>query len=303
MSKYSDNMPPSLKGAIEWLYDDVKPGSTVLDFGCSTGYFGKYLKDNKKCFVYGLEISEDIKEARKNLDGVYSFDLDGVWPAEIFERKYDVLFFGDVIEHLKYPKEVLSKAKKLLNPKGKVFISTPNVAHLSVRLELLGGNFEYESMGILDNTHLKYFTLQSLRKLAQESGFIIKKIDSSTNDYPKEVTNKLLEKLGLSANKKFWKLTKTLEARAFQYKLTLIPRDDNINHEAFIVEKPDQFKDNYIDDLNQQIINLKQHADEQSKIISHWMIKAQEAQNTPEYRRLFTHKIKDRIKNLYRKKK
>lgn len=299
MSKYSDNMPPSLKGAIEWLYDDVEPGSTVLDFGCSTGYFGKYLKDTKKCFVYGLEISEDIKEARKNLDGVYSFDLDGSWPEEVFERKYDALFFGDVIEHLKYPEEVLRKAGKLLKPGAKIFISTPNIAHISTRLELLGGNFEYESMGILDNTHLKYFTKKSLTQLVDSAGYDIVRLDSSTNDYPKEIIKKILKKNGLVAEQKFWDITKSLEARAFQYKLILVKKEQKTaGHspsKTEIVQKPEQYRDNYISDLKSQIDILKHHAEEQAKIIEHWKQEAEQAQGKISIRNI-ARKLKKKLK-------
>ena len=272
MSKYSENMPPSLKGAIDWLYDDIEEGSVVLDFGCSTGYFGKFLRDNKKCKVYGLEISEDIKEAKNNLDGIYSFDLDGKWSDEIFERKYDALFFGDVIEHLKHPDIVLKKASRLLKNDGKIFISTPNIAHISTRLELLGGNFEYEPMGILDNTHLKYFTKNSLIKLVQNAGYEVQRIDSSTNDYPNEIINKILKSYGLVADEKFWKMAKSLEARAFQYKLVITKKSRQTSSktvESEVVQKPEQFRDNFVSDLKSQIVKLKRHADEQALIIKH----------------------------------
>lgn len=277
MSKYSENMPPSLRGAIEWLYDDIKEGSTVLDFGCSTGYFGKYLKDSKNCIVYGLEISDDLKEAKKVLDGVYSFDLDGDWPTEIYERKYDALFYGDVLEHLKYPADALKKSKKLLKPGGKIFISTPNIAHISTRLELLGGNFEYEKMGILDNTHLKYFTLSSFSKIAAEAGYHIERVDSSTNDYPRGIIEKILEKYGLKANAKFWKIVNEMEARIFQFKMVLSPVIPGEKPKvAKPIQKPEQFRDDFVGDLQGQIEAIKNHANEQKKIIEHWQ-KAAEA--------------------------
>jgi 2-polyprenyl-3-methyl-5-hydroxy-6-metoxy-1,4-benzoquinol methylase len=262
MSKYSDNMPPSLKGAIEWMYGYIKPESVLLDFGCSTGYFGEYIKKHKNCTVYGVEISNDIEQARKVLDGVYSFDLDGNWPNEVYERTYDYLFFGDVIEHVKNPRLVLENCHKLLNNDGKIFISTPNVAHLSTRLELMAGNFEYEPMGILDETHLKYFTKNSLKKIVRDAGFSIDVIDYSTNDYPKEVTEQLLEKLDLKPGRNFWKMTKSVEARAFQYKLVLSKlggKTKKKHNNVMVPEKPAQYRD----DL------LKKHADEQARIIGH----------------------------------
>jgi 2-polyprenyl-3-methyl-5-hydroxy-6-metoxy-1,4-benzoquinol methylase len=280
MSKYSENMPPSLRGAVEWMIDDIEPGSTVLDFGCSTGYFGTYLKDSMGCTVYGVEISDDIKAARKVLDGVYSFDIDAEWPKEAYERTYDYLFYGDVIEHLKDPEAALKRSQKLLKPGGKIFISTPNVAHLSIRLELLLGNFEYESMGILDNTHLKYFTQHSLTELVKRAGYNVERIDYNVNEYPREVAQKLLDKAGLKATDVFWDIAKTTEARAHQWQLVIVPRRGSTPARvAKPTLKPEQYKANYIKDLTSQITALDNHAKEQAKIIEHYKGKAETAES------------------------
>ncbi len=255
MSKYSENIPASIIGAIGWFYDEIPEGAKVLDVGCSTGYYGAYIKKNKKCSVYGVEVSQDKVQARKVLDGVYSFDLDGEWPEEVYENSYDVVFIGDVIEHLKDPGLALSKVLKLLSEEGKVYVSTPNVAHQSVRLELLGGNFEYEQMGILDNTHLKYFTLNSLTRIVDGAGYCIERLDSSESDYPKEVTQSLLDSYGLKASKKFWDMMATPEARAFQYKLVLSRKKSNVKSAVVpdMPRKPEQYKADFISNLQTQV--------------------------------------------------
>lgn len=272
-SKYSENMPADLKSAIGWMYDYVKPGSVFLDFGCSTGYFGGLIKNAKNAQVYGVEISEDRKEANKVLDGVYSFDLDGDWPDKIYERKYDYAFFGDVLEHLKYPEEALKKTAKLLKDGGKVFVSIPNIAHISTRLELMGGNFEYEPMGILDSTHLKYFTLSSFSQLANNAGYKIKSIDYTVNDYPREIIAKILTRLGLKTHDTFWEMTETIEARAYQYKFILAPSDKKITQKKLPTKslpgKPEQQRDSYIEDLRTQAEVLHEHSKKQAKIMEH----------------------------------
>lgn len=267
MSKYSNNIPPSLIAAIGWFYDDIPKGSAVLDFGCSTGYYGEYIKKNKNAAVYGVEISEDRFEAEKVLDGVYSFDLDGEWPAAIYERKYDVVFYGDVIEHLKDPEEALRKTKKLLKLNGKVYVSTPNIAHTSIRLELLGGNFEYESMGILDNTHLKYFTLNSLTKLVTDAGYSIDRIDYSISDYPKEIVQEILNNYGLKASSKFWEMLGQPTARAFQHKFVLSPLRPGVKKAKIPrpAVKPEEYKANYIKNLLNEINATREAYEAQSK--------------------------------------
>lgn len=269
MSKYSDNIPPSILGAIGWFYDDIKENTTFLDFGCSTGYYGAYIKEHKNCKVYGVEISDDKKEAEKVLDGVYSFDIDADWPKAIYERKYDAVFFGDVIEHLKDPELALKKTIKLLKFGGCVFISTPNVAHMSVRLELMGGGFEYESMGILDNTHLKYFTLSTLQRICASAGYDIDRIDSSLSDYPRGLIRTLLEKYGLEPHEKFWKLASDATARTFQYKLILKPTKKGAKKQpqANPLQKPEQFKVDYIEDMNAELARRQQRIDELVKFL------------------------------------
>jgi len=268
MSIYSENLPPSLKGAIEWMLPLINESSTVLDIGCSTGYFGKFLKDTKNCAVYGVEISEDIKQAKKVLDGTYTFDLDGEWPKDVYERKYDYVFFGDVLEHLKDSEQALRKTIKLLKPGGKVFVSVPNVAHISVRLELLNGGFEYEPMGILDRTHLKYFTLDSFKALSVSAGYHVDSVDYSVNDYPYEVVKKMVKKAGLTADKRFWDIVNSIEARAFQYKFVLsIGGSAKKTILKDLPQKPEKYRDSYIAEYEDRFNNLHKHADDQAKII------------------------------------
>lgn len=274
MSKYSENMPPDLKTAIGWMYDFIKPNTTFLDIGCSTGYFGSLIKQAKQAKVYGVEISEDAKQARKVLDGVYEFDLDGSWPKAIYQRKYDYAFFGDVLEHLKNPGQALVNTRKLLKPGGLLFVSIPNIAHLSIRIELLKGSFEYEPLGILDDTHLKYFTLRSFSELANNSGFRIKAVDYNVNDFPREVATKLLAKYGLKPIEKFWQKVDSIEARAYQYKFIMTPSTKKTIQKKLptkpLPDKPLQQRDDYIANLRTQAEVLHKHSDEQAKIIKHY---------------------------------
>lgn len=303
MSKYSDNMPPDLKDAIGWMYDYIEPNKVFMDFGCSTGYFGSLIKEAKTNKVYGVEISPDIREARKVLDGVYSFDLDGDWPEEVYERKYDYLFFGDVIEHLKDPGLALKKCKKLLKPNGLIFISTPNIAHVSIRLQLMGGNFDYEPMGILDNTHLKYFTRKSLKALVEEAGYYPKVMDFSANDYPDESISHILNKLGLKPQAAFWALINKPEARAFQHKFIIAPRTRS--NEAAVpkrpsdYQKPETIRNAELDDLKDKVKNLEDHAKKQAAIIEHYVIENKQLEETLAASVL--HKVSRKAKRVARK--
>jgi len=153
----------------------------VVDFGCATGYLANLLTQ-EGCRVTGVEINpEAAKVAEAYCDKVIVADLDYTDITELLAHEtYDVAVFGDVLEHLRDPWRVLRTAQKILNPDGYIVASIPNIAHGAIRLALLEGRFEYRQLGILDNTHLRFFTRQSLYKLFEDTGFFIDSIAYTT---------------------------------------------------------------------------------------------------------------------------
>jgi SAM-dependent methyltransferase len=87
------------------------------------------------------------------------------------ERLFDSVLLMDVLEHLPDPAPVLAEARRLLRPGGRLFVSVPNVANLTVRLALLFGRFEYGDRGIMDRTHLRFFTRKSALRMLRNAGF------------------------------------------------------------------------------------------------------------------------------------
>jgi SAM-dependent methyltransferase len=125
--------------------------------------------------VTGIELdAEEAELAREHAERVVVADLDGYDPGELQDIEgFDVITFGDVLEHLRDPEAVLRSFARLLHRDGYVVVSLPNVAHVDVRLSLLRGRFEYGPWGLLDRTHLRFFTLSSLRQLLRSAGLVI----------------------------------------------------------------------------------------------------------------------------------
>ena len=146
----------------------------VVDFGCATGYFAQLL-GQKGCIVTGVEINPNAaKVAEQYCEQVIVADLDFTALTDILpEQAFDVAVFGDVLEHLRDPWRVLEETKRILKPDGYVVVSIPNVAHGAVRLALLEGKFEYEKYGLLDNTHLRFFTRKTVEELFAWTGYFI----------------------------------------------------------------------------------------------------------------------------------
>lgn len=171
----------------------VPVNSLVLELGCSTGFMGEYLVKNKKCKVFGIEKNKiEAEIAKKKLNGVLVSDIEekGIFFETIKltkGEKFDVILATSVLEHLKNPDLVLKNLKKILTKDGIIIISTPNIAHWKMRLSLLKGEFEYSDYGVLDNTHLRFFTIKSLKKILERNDFLIKEqiIDPEGGGFPR----------------------------------------------------------------------------------------------------------------------
>lgn len=157
------------------VLQQVPPKSRVLEFGPATGYMSEVLTTRLDCSVVGIEISPEAAElARAHCDEVIVGDADTLDFEEAFgERRFDAVLFADVLEHLRDPGSVLERIRPLLAEDGIVVASVPNIAHGSVRLALLTGEFRYRRVGLLDDTHLHFMTRETLQELFEGSGFLV----------------------------------------------------------------------------------------------------------------------------------
>jgi len=155
------------------VFNVVPENSRCLDVGCWTGNLGRLLIEEKGCVVHGLDGLKSVLDEAKGVgySRTYEWNLN-VDPLTAFEtnERYDVIIFADVLEHLVDPGAVLTFFASLLRPGGKIIVSLPNVAFCMNRLQLLFGRWEYKDFGILDKTHLKFYTLQSSRLLLEQAG-------------------------------------------------------------------------------------------------------------------------------------
>src|SRR5215211_8614384 len=153
----------------------------VLDVGCAAGNLAEVLAE-RGCRVTGIEIDpEAARQAEERCERVIVGDVARLdLGAELDEESFDVVLLGDVLEHLKDPLQTLKRLKTFLCPEGYVVASIPNVAHGSVRLSLMQGRFRYRSLGLLDNTHLRFFTRETVEQLFKDAGFLIAELRHTT---------------------------------------------------------------------------------------------------------------------------
>ena len=146
---------------------------SILDLGCGAGNLGKALKQQQNCVVHGVELSREASTiAEKNLDRVWTDNLNRFDPT-FCNRKYDTLVFADILEHLISPWTVLKKFSSVLADDGVIIASIPNVAHPWILQNLKDGLFRYEPAGILDITHLRFFTKTTIFQMFAQCGLKI----------------------------------------------------------------------------------------------------------------------------------
>jgi SAM-dependent methyltransferase len=154
-------------------------GATVLDVGCGRAQLGEAAE------ALGLQVTgveshpEACAVARGRISRLIEADLHDrpAIDAALSDARFDAIVFSDVLEHVPWPAEVLRAYTARMSPGGRVIISVPNVASWDSRLRLLSGRFRYTDTGLMDRTHLRFFTVQTARELAEQADLHIVAVD------------------------------------------------------------------------------------------------------------------------------
>ena len=151
----------------------IEPGQTLLDLGMGTGGLGQYLSQRQALVADGVTLNQaEADTAAAWYRQVAVADLDHADLCQIFAgQQYDCIVCADVLEHLKAPENVLVQCKALLKPGGRLITSVPNAGYCGLIAELIQGEFRYRPEGLLDNTHLRFFTRASLQRFLGEQGW------------------------------------------------------------------------------------------------------------------------------------
>lgn len=155
-----------------------KNAKNILEIGCGKGDFGALLKQQIGTAVTGIELFPSAAlEARSKLDSVIEGDIE-TDEINLPPNQYDCLIFNDVLEHLRDPWTALAKLSKSLKPGGYVVASLPNMRHYEVFKDLLiNMDWHYQDWGVLDRTHLRFFTFKTGRELFEQCGFRVLRLE------------------------------------------------------------------------------------------------------------------------------
>lgn len=237
LNKYDTPINLDEENSISLIIEQIKPNTQILEFGPATGRMTKYLKQVLHCDIYIVEIDAEAFELASQFatDGILGDIEKYEWFDAYRDLKFDYILFADVLEHLINPREVLAKVKDLLAEGGSIITSIPNIAHNSVILDLISNKFSYSKTGIMDSTHLRFFTYYTLQQLFDDCDLTIIKEkmvimgleQAGINNIPQSISDDYIE---LLKNRDF--------AFAYQFVFTSLDKEYYIkNKDNLTIEK------------------------------------------------------------------
>ncbi|RAR52935.1 UNVERIFIED_CONTAM: GT2 family glycosyltransferase [Acidovorax defluvii] len=194
---YLRSITPGERTSLSVLASLVHNQATVLDLGCGSGALGQHLSETRGCTLDGVTLSEaEATHARPHyrrvvVDNLESCDL----VATFAGSHYDFIVCADVLEHLSRPEQVLAACRQLLQPEGRLLISVPNAGYTGLIAELLDGEFLYREEGLLDRTHLRFFTRRSLARFLGEQRWAIDSVDTIARELPESEFDAAFDRL------------------------------------------------------------------------------------------------------------
>jgi glycosyltransferase involved in cell wall biosynthesis len=199
---------------LQWM--GQMPPSKVLDLGCSAGELADRVSLSGHSVV-GVDVVEH-PGVRSRMQHFVQADLSDGIPAEV-GGEFDVILAADLIEHVRDPLALLHQMKRRLVDGGVLITSVPNFAHWYPRLRVLSGTFDYDQRGILDSTHLRFFTRRSFQRLAQAAGFEIVRKEVTGLPASMLISNHRLRRTVGTVDRALVAMRPTLFAYQFVYEL------------------------------------------------------------------------------------
>jgi len=175
----------------------------LIEVGCSSGALAReFKKISSNCYWFGIEIDPTYAElAKRHCDESVVLDIENA-PENFWEKtkNADCWIFGDTLEHLKDPWSILKLIRINISQTGSVVACIPNAQHWSLQAKLSIGDFRYENSGLLDRTHLRWFSRQTIIEMFDQSGFQIEAgLSRIFNEPSREVFLPMIEQMARAA--------------------------------------------------------------------------------------------------------
>lgn len=233
------------------IANNISDNSFVLDVGCGAGALGKLLKQAKKCKVHGIDIdAKALKIAEKYYDNVENISVSDICSKDYIKFinnncKYDYIVFADLLEHILDPGQLLYDFNKKLKENGKILVSIPNIGHWDIILGLLNDKFNYNKTGLLDTTHVRFYTYNSFLDLLKNINYkyninLSAKLIGQTKVNP-NVSQSMLEYLNKTFSSQLFTFQNIIEISNNGKVNKKIKNDNNIKKLENILEHENQY--------------------------------------------------------------
>lgn len=216
----------------------------VLELGAASGHMTKAMVA-QNCRVTAVEYEAESADHLKEVaEAVIVGDLNAPETVAALPGEFEVILAGDVLEHLIDPKRVLLQLVDLLAPGGRIVVSLPHVAHVDLRLALLQGRFDYGPWGLLDETHIRFFTLKSVREMVRSAGLSI--VEMKRVRVPAFESELKVDRKSVPTNV-LNEILADPEAETYQFVFTAIRSDGADGHVAELAGKLEALQTRYDD--------------------------------------------------------
>ena len=181
--KYDVGLDLTSDNSLKLIDDRVRDNALVLEFGPANGRYTRHLHENRQCTVDIVEYnaasgSEAARYARTAILGTEEGDIEKyIWAGKLAGQKYDFIIFADVLEHLYNPEKVLERCRDFLKEDGAILVSVPNIANNNIIINLLSDEFNYTPTGLLDDTHIRFFTYKTMFEMAARLRYGVSNLD------------------------------------------------------------------------------------------------------------------------------
>ena len=211
------------------LLELISPDSRkILDVGCADGHLSSFFRDQYNAEVWGVEISHTMADKAKNkMDRVLVGPIENFFSA-LPDKYFDTIILADILEHLIDPCLVLLKLRGKLTDNGAFVASIPNVGHWGVIKNLLKGIWRYTDYGLMDSSHLRWFTRQTIYEMFNSVGLHIKVMSVTLTDYENipESFLRACQNIGIDSERL------KLESQVFQYLIQAVDLNRIKDHDA-----------------------------------------------------------------------
>ncbi len=243
----------------------INRGQSMLEIGCASGIQTRYFKERLGCRVTGIEIDPlAAEDARPFCDNLIIGNIEDLDLSQVLgDERFDVITFVDVLEHLYDPVNALKKVRLFLKEGGHLIASIPNIAHVAICWELAHGRFDYQKYGLLDDTHIRFFTKKNVARLFEEAGCWIESWDRVIKT---PQATEFSVHCGSAQDKFFldWVCEQNAEANTYQFIVKARPIGDDPQESTYRdLETLDAIRklESRIDESNRQNMLLKSQID------------------------------------------